>query len=1183
MAERLSTPPVFGTPQQFNPRTDTGSIDNTRSYYEDLGNKFHLFLKEIDTADGPSLLGYDRDPNFNIEDYRNPANSFFIDAIIADEKPIYNQQHLDDVIGLMTSEIDTAQQFAASSFGSTSLSMVVDPANLVPTFSLFGKSSGLARVGNMAALNFGTEMPNMLLSYKENPLYDSTALTQSMGYVGLASVVFGGVMDRVGAIASDAVNNAHRNYRQLSSQILLLEGLQNDVDARVQTGAESRPIVLTREELRARLEFQGEPVHLMTDVELDSRLSTEEGILVMSQPELDAAIDNQSRRVHGITRALAPLEEALENGTITRAQSESLYRLRNSLDRAQSMLKSYVNEGRQRLIDEATIDGVFDPYRLMSNLNPIPSPFTRILKATLPEGAQRAGLDMLKRATLLMAGDQATITRGGLAGIPMEASVWIRSITERRRWAQLYDTASSVYQELYGAKTGITNIGAAIGQRPTLAQFLDEAYWDRALGRDARSPQHSTVMRMFDDFYGNFERELRNSGVMGDLKRIEHDALILEQRMISLGESINRTRNPELLGDLITKRAEVEVELNQLRALEAEYKNLDFKPSSEPFVHRIWDDETIRSSEEAFKAMLGNNWRNGGYYFEYNNVTKRFERVDFAASTAQEIEDAVNRAFDQMMNDRNLNDINMGMLETNRYAHRNFASITNAEAAPFLVQDSMRTLQIYTESASPKLHFAQMFNGRSPKQVWSDIETQLLIDQTPMSRINELRRDFSVLEQRVMSGGVLKDPARWDNESASFLKNFTSLNYLTSSGLPGIGDFARIVQDHDLRNVFSGLFQVFFNEDFRKLMRQTKTEFGEGLELAMGSLAQNMAEGMSRQVGVKDVMGRATHMNHILNLLGPVTTFLKTFDGALRQHTLIDYMRKIDDGTASQFEIDYLTRHGISIAAAREIVHIAPIESSGSFTLANVDGWLEAGVNPKNIQAFRNAMNAGVANTIIMASPADRPIFADGVFFLSKRVANYIPFLRSVPEDDVAKGYIRLESGLMTLPLQFQAYMMGAMNKVTGAYATGAVRNRYAGLAASMALGYLITAIRTPDYVWENMDMKDRLARAFDYGGVAPLYTTLLYDHMSLSRSLGYMSPMESVFAPKFPQKENIADAATTILGPAPSTIVDFGRGVGNLMTGEFREAGRDFLHLAPLWETMTVQMFANAISKPFQ
>ena len=1194
MDEFLSLEPNFSTPPQYVPRTDTGFLDNTRAYYTDLGNKFALFSREFNTGDSYSFLGYDKDPNFNIEDYRNPANSFFIDAIIDDERQVYSEQHLNDIIGVMRDSIDSADQYARSTFGAVAGSMVVDPMNLVPVAGWVGRGNALVKVGRIAAINTALETPDMLLSYSENPLYDGKMLAANVGYTAAASVVFAGIVDRVGAIATDAVNGAYRNYRGLSAQLLLLENLQKTANERVAAGIEARAPRMTQGEFRAELEFRGESlltvrngkIASLTDAQLDARRNTDEGLRVLDEQELHAAIDGQSRTVVGINRTMAPLLDAQNNGTITAQQTRNLARLQAALGRAESKLNFYVDEGRQRLIDEATIDGVFDPYHLMGNLNPIPSPFKRILNATLPENAQRAGLDMLKRATLLMAGDQATITRGGLAGIPMEASVWIRSITERRRWAGLKESASSLYQELYKANTGVTNVGAAMGQRPTLNQFLNEAYWDRALGRPSRSPQHASASRLFDDFYGQFELELRQSGVIGDLKRIQHDAIILEQRMVGLGESINRTKDPTLLGDLITKRAEIEVELNQLRVLEQDYSRLDFRPNGEPYIHRIWDIEALRGNDqvlEAFKDMLGNNWKNGGFYFEYNNTTKRFERVNFAAATAQEIKDAVDRTVDRMLNDKDVNQLGMSMVESISYAHRNLASITNAEAAPFLTQDAMRTVQAYTESASPKLHFAQMFNGRSPKEVWNDIEIQLLSDGTTVDRINELRRDFSVLEQRVMSGSVLKDPARWDNQTASFLKNFTSLNYLVTSGLPGVADFARIVQNHELKNVFNGLFNVFFDEDFRKLMRQTQTEFGEGLELAMGSLAQGLAEGAGRQVGVKDIMGRATHVNHILNLLGPVTTFLKQFDGALRQHTLIDYMRKMDAGTASQFEIDYITRHGISISAAREIVNRAPIQSSGSFTLANVDDWLAAGVQPETIRSFRNAMNAGVANTILMATPADRPIFADGVFFVRKGVADRIPFMRGLAEDDVVKGYVRIESGLMTLPLQFQAYMMGAMNKVTGAYATGAVRNRYAGLAASMGLGYLILAARTPDYVWEQMDMTDRLARAFDYGGVAPLYTTLLYDHMSLSRSLGHVSPVESVFAPKFPQKESIADAATTFLGPASSTVVDFGRGVGNLATGNFAEAGSEFLHMVPLWETMTVQMFANAIAKPFQ
>lgn len=1150
MAETLPNPMLLGRPQQFNPRADTNFISNVRSPYESLGDKALLWAREFNASESFSL-GYRIDPEFDIESQRNPANSHLIDAIIADEREVYNVDHFNDIMQLMNDEASRAEAFHLSTGGTIAGSMIVDPANLVPTFGILGKGSAVARIGNATLLNFATEAPNMLLSYTENPLYNEEALLQNIGYVGMASLVFGGVLDRAGAIASDAINGTYRNFRNLHTDILVMEDLQRHVG------------------------------------EWADWKSSERGF-DLSTEELDIKTQSVSQRVNGLIRRLQEITKVVDDPNTPLRDfgpaSDRQQATRINLENAQTELASLIQERRMRLIDEATVDGVFDPWAIVGNMNPIPSPFTRILRHVPESGLGRSGLDMLKRTTLMVAGDYATITKGALAGVPMPESVLINSFVERRRWASVRQTAASLYSDLYNADAGITNVGAAIGKRPTLTQFMNEAYWDRALGRQPRSPQHASLIQQFDDFYKGFELEMRQYGVIGDLKRITRDIGIIEERTSSLKDALDRTQDPEKVSQMIDKMTDLERQLDQLRDLQTQYNTLDFKPAGkdEPYVFHNWDREVVRSNEEAFKNMLRNNFKNGGYYFTYDNASKRFVRNDYSAATAQEIEDLVNNTFENMLGDRQLNDRNMSMLDTLKYAHRQL-QISNAEAAPFLVQDAMRNLQSYTEVSAAKIHFAKLFDGRSPKEVWDDIEYQLIVDGYSTDQINAFRRDYIVNEQRVIGGHVLADPTRWDSRTANFLRNFSALNYLTSSGLPGIADFARIIQEHKLNNIFSGLFKSFFDEDFRKLMRQTQSEFGDALELLQGSFAHNIAEGMDRQVGVNDAMGRAMNVNHILNGLGPVTTFLKKFDGALRQHTLIEYMENLTKGTASQFEINYLNRHGLSVAAARDIIALAPYEKSGSFTLANIDGWLEAGVRPEHIQQFRTAMNAGTSNTIPMATPADRPILANGVMFVKQSTIRNAPFLRNLPEDELVKGYVRLESGLMTLPFMFQSYMMAAMNKVTGAYVTGAIRNRYAGIAASMALGYMILAVRTPDHVWEQMDMKDRLARAFDYGGVAPLYTMLAYDHMSLARSLGTPSPFENVFSPKFPQEENIADAVTTITGPATSSIVDAARGVGNLMSGDFQEARRDFLNLAPLWDTMTVQFISDALTAPLQ
>ena len=96
-----------------------------------------------------------------------------------------------------------------------------------------------------------------------------------------------------------------------------------------------------------------------------------------------------------------------------------------------------------------------------------------------------------------------------------------------------------------------------------------------------------------------------------------------------------------------------------------------------------------------------------------------------------------------------------------------------------------------------------------------------------------------------------------------------------------------------------------------------------------------------------------------------------------------------------------------------------------------------------------------------------------------------------------------MESGLGTLPFQFQSVTMAGMNKTLGAYTSGMVRNRYTGIMAGMLLGYVSLWAKTPDFIWDEMDEKSKFARAFDYASIAPLYSTMIYDSMAMSQTLG--------------------------------------------------------------------------------
>ena len=240
-------------------------------------------------------------------------------------------------------------------------------------------------------------------------------------------------------------------------------------------------------------------------------------------------------------------------------------------------------------------------------------------------------------------------------------------------------------------------------------------------------------------------------------------------------------------------------------------------------------------------------------------------------------------------------------------------------------------------------------------------------------------------------------------------------------------------------------------------------------------------------------------------------------------------------------------------------------------------------IEEETLTAFRSALSSGILNTIMMGTPADKPILVDGVAYVPMNVARMF----GMKEDARVKGYSRIESGLLGLPFQFYSYALAATNKVAGSFMQGQMKNRWGGLATAMGAGYLSVMIKTPDFAWDKMEMEDRFARAFDQSGVMALYSDLFYTAMSTSLALGGPNISGGMLNPKFPPREGtmgMVDAATGVGGAGVSITTDYAEGVGQFLNGEYGEGAKQIMRSLPFarmwfWKNQMNEA-TNAISR---
>lgn len=230
------------------------------------------------------------------------------------------------------------------------------------------------------------------------------------------------------------------------------------------------------------------------------------------------------------------------------------------------------------------------------------------------------------------------------------------------------------------------------------------------------------------------------------------------------------------------------------------------------------------------------------------------------------------------------------------------------------------------------------------------------------------------------------------------------------------------------------------------------------------------------------------------------------------------------------------------------------------------------------VENFRTAMNSGIGNTVLMGTPADKPIAVDGVFYVPMHIAKQF----GMKEDAKFKGYARIENGLLSMPFQFLSYSFAAANKITASIAQGQVKNRGIAIAASMGLGYMGMELKYKDWQMDKMTLTDKIARSFDASGVAALYSDLFYTSMGVSMALGGPDVGMGIIKPKFNQDKSYLDAITGVAGAGPSYAVDVAKGVGTFLSGDYGEGAGQIIRRLPFAQLHFLKDTTNETARAF-
>tara|TARA_R110000823_G_scaffold177575_1_gene310159 strand:+ start:4696 stop:8085 length:3390 start_codon:yes stop_codon:yes gene_type:complete len=559
------------------------------------------------------------------------------------------------------------------------------------------------------------------------------------------------------------------------------------------------------------------------------------------------------------------------------------------------------------------------------------------------------------------------------------------------------------------------------------------------------------------------------------------------------------------------------------------------------FFPRFWDRNAIKKNKVKFKEILRE-------YLLENPDTLFAKRVkkgepEIKRSTEENIDARVLAIYNDILTGKQSDEF-FGHGITKHLNKRKIA-IPNHKVIEFIETNPLAVMKAYNQKTAPVYEFRKANENLGFDEAVDELRFNLRMDGASEKKINAAIRDITHLYESV-THNILRNPDAWNHKIVAGMKNLAQLAYLGSAGFTTITEPAKIIMEHGFKPTFNALKSVL-DDPLHWASRAELQKAGEGLDYFLGSVAQRVAEAQSVNPLGNNIWDQGKNAFYVLNGLTWATRLLKDFDAVVRQHSILEMAVKVSKTEASKMELEYLARYGINKSDAILMSKMPYQTSKNGFILANTDAWKNAEIKTK----FQLALSDGVLNTILMGTPADKPIVMSGIFYVPMRVARQF----GMKEDVKVKGYARIENSLLSLPFQFYSYMMASVNKTAAGYAHGQVKGKASGFLAALGLGYMLLKIKTSDKTFDNMTNRDKFFRAFDYGGVTAIYNDMLYTALHTTMELTGKNITGGLISPKY-NTGNASPLETVVgaFGAGPSVTFDLASGVKDLLSGNWSD-----------------------------
>jgi hypothetical protein len=646
----------------------------------------------------------------------------------------------------------------------------------------------------------------------------------------------------------------------------------------------------------------------------------------------------------------------------------------------------------------------------------------------------------------------------------------------------------------------------------------------------------------------DYDAQARTYGIRADQRAAEREILYLQAQLEKTGERLGefmKDADPEALSSrqqfvadaYADQIAELQARLDEQTALRDELAGgppvfLDEHGRPEPYFWRHWD--TARMGVERDKIE---------FIFK-----KWFERTDYATADIRAAE-----VVEEIVNGRDKAKADGARTSSHSSIKSRLLDIPNSFEVPhpeygllrvtdFMDMSVMRGGEVYIRRNGAMIEAARLLGDKDGFRAMHEVRSHIIetyLKNAPeenlaaeRARMDETLGNLDLVRRSAL--GILRttDPWSWDNRTARALRNGTALATMGRVVLTAIPEAIRPMMVNGFTVGFRSMFLRFLNdlESVRNLTSFAQ-ETGELSDMVRDRFNARV---MEAQLGEGTTGGTAFERwlqdrmpgYFKLTLLTPWTTFMKDWVSIGSAHQTMKRSLEVSQAILAGNQpdpktVELLAATGINVRDALALAQMPyEIADGKSIIVPLVKEW-EGPEGDRARNLMLNAIHGEMRRAIVTPSTGDRSALFEGVL--------------------ASKGKVVAESDLLTLPLQFMSYGLAAHQKVLVSALQGRDQQVLMGMTMMMVMAVFSNYLKMPENAWRNKTYPDIMLDAYEASGIGGFWfgdTNNMIERLT-NHAVGLRPAMG--LDPKFGKDSSVADRID-ILGPGPSTVIDFSR-----------------------------------------